>query len=64
MTKRKFLKYLLVAITYVVVIGFVLPFLMSAKSTIASILGIAVGVSFIIVIPAFLLINHFNESSK
>jgi hypothetical protein len=61
MTKLAFLKYLLVAIGYIIAIGFVLPFLMSAKSTIAGILGIILGVSLLVIVPAFYLINQINS---
>lgn len=61
MTKLKFLKYLSIATAYVLLIAVIAPALISTKSTLAFALGVGSLVTAFIIVPAFYIINYFNQ---
>lgn len=64
MTKLQFTKYFFITVFYISLIAVILPWLVSAKSTVAfGIAGLLVGVFFIMV-PAFLIINKLNAQKS
>lgn len=58
------LKYALIAAFYAVLLGWLIPFLVSAKSTLATLAGITLLVIFVILIPLILLLNKLNNEES
>lgn len=60
---KKFYSWLAIAIIYVLLIGLVLPWLVSAKSSIAFIIAVLVGIVFFILIPVHYVVRKIKEGN-